>query len=330
MVSHRIIFDMSQKGTTSSNRIFNIAGLFSAIFVIIFTAYALQLSDYVFYDSRPHRFLGLIVWVIMLVVLINPFPIFYHHSRFFLMKLFLKVLASPLIGVPFFISWTTDQFVSLVTPFEDFSYTICYYTKIDFANPDFVEEINPCRSPVRTAIFVYGCVTFGYRIVESLRQAYDNRKFIGEHQFYNSIKYSFSLLTVITAYKWRGGISSYFPAWLTFAIISTLYSYYWDLKVDWKLLNFKSKNFLLRDKLTYKPRNYYLIMISNFLLRVAWVATISQNVTDRAFGSPELFRLVTGSLEIFRRGIWNLLRIEKEQLKNAYIFKAVHPRQQRL
>lgn len=117
MISHRIILDLDQKNRSSSNRIFNIAGFFSSVFVIIFTAYALKLSEHVEYESIPHRFLGLIVWGIIIVLFINPFPILYRKSRFFLIKLFLSVLVSPLIGVPFIISWTTDQFVSLVTPF---------------------------------------------------------------------------------------------------------------------------------------------------------------------------------------------------------------------
>jgi len=181
MISHRIIFDLNQKGKTNSNRIFNIAGLFSTIFVIIFSAYALKLSDHVHYESIPHRFLGLINWVVILIILLNPLPILYRKSRLFLAKLFLKVLLSPFIGVPFLISWTTDQFVSLVTPFEDLAYTICYYTKIDFSNPDFIGETNPCRSSTRIAVFVFACITFGYRISQCLRQGYDKRKFFGEH-----------------------------------------------------------------------------------------------------------------------------------------------------
>lgn len=38
------------------------------------------------------------------------------------------------------------------------------------------------------------------------------------------------------------------------------------------------------------------MMISNLALRLAWVLTLSPNITDKTFGSPELFRLVTGAL----------------------------------
>jgi hypothetical protein len=38
---------------------------------------------------------------------------------------------------------------------------------------------------------------------------------------------------------------------------------------------------------------------------------------------PGLFSLLTGSLEILRRGLWNLLRVEKEHLANCAEFSAI-------
>lgn len=133
----------------------------------------------------------------------------------------------------------------------------------------------------------------------------------------------FSLLTVVLSYLWKSGNQNIFAAWLVFAISSTLYSYVWDLKVDWALLNKDSDNFMLRNKLTYKRYSYYFMMVLNLVLRLAWVLTLSPNITEKTFGSPEIFRLVTGALEITRRGIWNILRIEKEHIKNCEEFKAL-------
>ena len=64
-------------------------------------------------------------------------------------------------------------------------------------------------------------------------------------------------------------------------------------------------------------------MIGNFILRLAWVATLSPAIVDNTFGSPQIFSLVTGALEIFRRGLWNLLRVEKEHLENCKNFQAL-------
>lgn len=112
------------------------------------------------------------------------------------------------------------------------------------------------------------------------------------------------------SYLWTSVDRNIFAAWLTFAIASTIYSYVWDLKVDWDLLYCHSHKCLLRNKLFYSTSKfYYAMMILNLILRLAWVLTLSPNIASDAFGSPELFRLITGSLEILRRGIWNLFRV---------------------
>lgn len=143
---------------------------------------------------------------------------------------------------------------------------------------------------------------------------------------YNTIKYALSVLTTIFSYLYRNGTTNIFVAWITFAAASTIYSYAWDLKVDWALLERKSQHFMLRDKITYAPRFYYILMVLNLFLRLAWVLTLSQNITDKLFGSAELFKLVTGALEIIRRAAWNLVRIEKEHIKNCDEFKAIPSR----
>jgi len=41
------------------------------------------------------------------------------------------------------------------------------------------------------------------------------------------------------------------------------------------------------------------------------------------FGNSNLLTFVTGSIEIIRRGIWNLFRVEKEHINNCVEFKAI-------
>jgi hypothetical protein len=89
------------------------------------------------------------------------------------------------------------------------------------------------------------------------------------------------------------------------------------LKNDWALLEPNQKNWLLRKYLTFQPKVvYYIIMVTNLIMRLAWTLTLSPSVS-RTIGSPALLTFITGSIEIIRRGIWNLLRVEKEHLKNC-------------
>lgn len=94
-----------------------------------------------------------------------------------------------------------------------------------------------------------------------------------------------SLITLVLSFVWKNGNQNMFAAWLTFTIASTIYSYTWDLKVDWALLDCKSKYRLLRPKLFYSsPKFYYIAMILNLVLRLAWALTLSPNITDKTFG----------------------------------------------
>ena len=119
--------------------------------------------------------MDLFIWGAFILYLILPLPILNWRGRLFGWKMFLISVISPFIGVTFPVIWLTDQVVSLVTPFQDFAYTICYYTILDLypANPE--EYENPCSASTRVEIvFVVGAVAYSYRIIQCMRQGYDH------------------------------------------------------------------------------------------------------------------------------------------------------------
>lgn len=127
--------------------------------------------------------------------------------------------------------------------------------------------------------------------------------------FFNTLKYAVSLVTAILAFQYKLEGTKILAAWLVFAAISTIYSYAWDLKMDWALLQKNDRNPYLRKYLTFEPRrNYYIIMAANLIMRLSWTMTLSPNIAN-FFGNANIFTLITGMIEIFRRGVWNLLRV---------------------
>lgn len=86
---------------------------------------------------------------------------------------------------------------------------------------------------------------------------------------------------------WQSSINStVFPAWIVFAVITAVYSWIWDMRVTFDVLNLNSKNFLLRDEITYPKKNYYLWIVATLLLRCSWVLYISPNISKNLLGSP--------------------------------------------
>ena len=101
-------------------------------------------------------------------------------------------------------------------------------------------------------------------------------------------------------------------------ITSTLYSYFWDIKKDWCFLEKNSKVPFLRSQLAYKPVYYYIIIVLNLFLRLSWVLSISPHLVSTFsldWNGNLIFFLAV--LEIFRRFLWNFIRVEKEHVNNV-------------
>ena len=144
----------------------------------------------------------------------------------------------------------TDQWISLSTPLRDLAYTFCYYTRLDFNNKGEVVSVNPCKatSTFEVALLLI-IVPLVYRLLQCIRWGIRDGFWCTDHMF-NAIKYGISLCSAVFSYLYKLN-SSLLVGWIVFAAVGTLYSYYWDLKKDWNLLEPNCKNFLLRKYITF-------------------------------------------------------------------------------
>jgi hypothetical protein len=70
----------------------------------------------------------------------------------------------------------TDQLVSLITPFKDFAYTICYFIGLTSNTTD--GSAKSCNSNGRIeVVFVVAAIAYICRILQCLRQGYDKGSF---------------------------------------------------------------------------------------------------------------------------------------------------------
>ena len=113
------------------------------MFLAVFLIYLLRITG-VYSSSSPFRseYYVLIVYGFPFLYLLTPLPIFNYRGRLYALKLMLKCLLAPILGVAFPVVWMTDQWVSLTTPLRDTAYTICYFTSLDFDKV----KVNPCTS----------------------------------------------------------------------------------------------------------------------------------------------------------------------------------------
>lgn len=116
-----------------------------------------------------------------------------------------------------------------------------------------------------------------------------------------------------------------------FYSINALYALYWDIVMDWGMLQNPTAliqqacvgslhpegkappschHILLRPRLRFGLTMSSLIVLADTCLRFSWLLRF---VTK--FPTNDAFVLCTQFLEVFRRAIWNLLRVEWENIK---------------
>lgn len=77
----------------------------------------------------------------------------------------------------------------------------------------------------------------------------------------------------------------------------------------------------LREKLVYPAWVYYFAIVEDSILRFGWIFTIS--LTEFSDIEAGLVVSLLAPLEMFRRFVWNCIRLENEQLNNCGLFRAV-------
>ncbi|KAJ0098773.1 hypothetical protein Patl1_21130 [Pistacia atlantica] len=243
------------------------------------------------------------VVVVVIVLLICPFNIIYRSSRFFFLTCIWHCICAPLYKVTLQDFFLADQLTSQVQAFRSLEFYICYYGWGDYKRRE-----NTCKSYgiYNSFYFIVAVIPYLSRFLQCMRRLYEERD---PMQGYNGLKYFATIIAISTrtAYGLYTGMTWKIVS-ATFSAIAALYGLYWDLVVDWGLLQRQSKNRWLRDKLLIHSKTvYFAAMVLNVLLRFAWLQTVLD--LQVSFLHRESLIALVASLEIIRRGIWNFFQV---------------------
>uniref|UniRef100_A0A7S1C0L3 EXS domain-containing protein n=1 Tax=Corethron hystrix TaxID=216773 RepID=A0A7S1C0L3_9STRA len=148
----------------------------------------------------------------------------------------------------------------------------------------------------------------------------------------NCLKYSTSLFPLcISAYqKTMGGtVDDQYRVeriLVIFLAINAGYSFAWDVVMDWGMAqnpscsckgnasgeHISTIESFLRPRLRFGVYASFSILILDGILRGSWMLRFYENAL---FSSVDVYVFTTQFLEVFRRGIWNLLRVDWEMVK---------------
>ncbi len=123
------------------------------------------------------------------------------------------------------------------------------------------------------------------------------------------------------------GTNTYRMLYIFYLVIqtfSTIYSYVWDIYMDWGLCRCTEPGkYGLRQVINYSPYFYYYAILSDFLLRFTWIVRALIDVNSYPWFSDVWHGTFIGALELFRRWQWALIRIENEQVHNLEKYRHV-------
>ncbi|KAG7032233.1 Phosphate transporter PHO1-like 3, partial [Cucurbita argyrosperma subsp. argyrosperma] len=260
--------------------------------------------------------LPLVLLLVVIAVFLCPLNILYRSSRLFCIKTLYHCICAPLYTVVFPDFFLADQLTSQVQALRSLEFYICYYGWGDYKH-----RRDTCRTNTvfNTFSFIIAVIPYLSRLLQCLRRLFEEKDTM---QGYNGVKYFLTIVAVClrTAYSLNKGMTWKVLA-AVFSAVAAIICTYWDLAIDWGLLQRHSKNRWLRDKLLVGHNSvYFVAMFLNVLLRFAWL----QTVLDFKFSNLHTEGLITivASLEIIRRGIWNFFRLENEHLNNVGRYRA--------
>jgi hypothetical protein len=230
-ISFRVILEY---GSHYSNpfELMKKAGFFSLVFCLMLFIYLLGLQynrSEAEYHHVPIEYAPFFVWCLYFGYIFFPSKqMFNPQGRSYFYGLLKKMILSPFVRMSFVLSYATDQAVSFITPIKDFAYTVCFYGS-DFT----VDDVSQCLKSNSVDGFiisyVIALIPLMLRLVQCFKAAKQaSGQFCGHLQMWNFFKYLASICTSTISF-----LSSFYPAlfvpFVISSIVSTSYSYYWDL-----------------------------------------------------------------------------------------------------
>ncbi|KAH6792002.1 EXS family protein [Perilla frutescens var. hirtella] len=257
-----------------------------------------------------------LVFVVFLIT-VCPFNIIYRSSRFFLLHSAWHCVCAPLYKVTLPDFFLADQLTSQVQAFRSLVFYVYYYVLGDFTtrSNDFIES-----DLYKLLMIVVAIIPFWSRLIQCLRRLFEEKD---GSQGLNGLKYFSTIVALVmrTIYSQKGGMFWRIMAASTSGV-TTIYSTYWDIVIDWGLLRRNSRNPWLRDKLLISNKAvYFVAILVNILLRLVWMQLVL-DFHETAFLHKRAMIAVVACLEILRRGIWNFFRLENEHFNNVGKYRA--------
>ncbi len=258
-----------------------------------------------------------------------------------------NVLCSPYYPATFFSTYVADVFTSLIKVLQDWAWTFCYLMSGDFLITEHKFFKHPSRrwqssvAYVNVIIPLICLLPIWFRLMQCLRRYADTGK--RWPNLANAAKYSLS--QTVTLFGTFHPLYMYNNAqrrfaddddiheeplprnlfqffWVGLFIASSLYSFSWDVWMDWGLGRCSHK--FLGPRLMFpNVAWYYTAIVADIFLRFLWVTSLVPPDSGAQFAVPNYLTAIVMCAEIGRRTIWGFFRLEQEHRHNTEGYRRV-------
>lgn len=246
-----------------------------------------------------------------LLVFLAPVSYLFWPARQWLILSLIRIFLSGLYPVEF-----RDVFLGDVTSSLNFSISnsellACIYATKDWWNQPWLTS--RCTSSSSRVLGFLNCLPSIWRLMQCLRRYGDTLDWFPH--LLNSGKYSVTILynMFLSFARIESGSETYRSLFITFALINSIYTSFWDILMDFSL------GPGLRPVLAYPKWTYYTIMCLDPLMRLNWVLyAIYWNQKEQS----AQVSFVVALIELLRRHLWIYFRVENDHCTNVSRFRA--------
>ncbi|KAG2761018.1 hypothetical protein PC129_g13676 [Phytophthora cactorum] len=319
------VMDMRPDEIPTAGGVFKTALFMCLLQFLLFNGEAARRGDAFGVDETRMEMLLLGYVIVAASLLLCPFDVLHYKFRMFVLRKLARCFwpfqqfsfKLPTHATPFIEVFMADGMTSLSKFIQDLSVALMLLVMSFTSEPEdlresYISKLKESPLPYFAASTPY-IIRATQCLISFQRTPSVNDRFL---HLLNTMKYCSSLLVIsVGAYPMLMGLarpeqSSFF---LLCAVFNSLYSFLWDVVMDWGLGQPKlpRRVAFLRHQLIYRPRKiYYLVIVVDFVLRIMWVAKWWDWMHRGVH-----FKLVAQVAEVVRRIVWNFVRVEWQCIK---------------
>lgn len=229
----------------------------------------------------------------------------------------------PIWGVEFVHILVADALTSSALLLYQLEMSICLLLHGDFFGPEprldsYCSGPNSEHDEIMKPIMY--ALPFWIRLVQCIYKFFETRKTQTFHvrspHLINAAKYFSGIMVIVfsSLKTLKSDVTGFQPQqviffWIVSLVVKTLFCFIWDILMDWDLGQITAKDSLLRPIRIFPRWTYYVLMVFNALGRCSWSFALSMNTL------PAMWDPLMAVVEVVRRSVWFVFRVENEYLK---------------